>query len=381
MDVGTNGGSVKKWHFDAWAVLDGLAFASKRSAEQIEADHTIFLSVPELEAIPIGRISTGLLATRYNFQQGLRNNDGEEIGFESLDQVREMVRRGYLAGGIGPGPAGLRPEPIFPGVDSPGSLGGQYYESQLEMLSQDEIQSQDCGQIANIAKREKLFGVLQRPSSIQPLWQTLRAFAEATIIEWGQQFLDTSRAGGVYSAFYQWYLALLWIRLWERPEDEIIDKISAFPGLKSELVKTISTIIQFENYPFFPSRFTPREIESSVLLTVPCPLRPGWNRTIRTLGDKLFLSLSIRYYLKRNDGLAEFVPTILASLFLAVTAPRAPMIQLRNVGSDLLLEERIRLARAAFDWLEKELPQAALPEQAEEVLEGFAWSRLGPYGS
>ena len=76
------------WFVDAWAVLDGRLFASQRERDSIQAHSTVFFAVPDLDPVPVGRISTALRATRSGFQEGLRDGDGEEIAFESLPQLR-----------------------------------------------------------------------------------------------------------------------------------------------------------------------------------------------------------------------------------------------------------------------------------------------------
>src|SRR4051812_46889551 len=87
---------MNMWYIDAWSVWDGLAFASERMADTIQSSATVFLSVPDLEPIPVGRISTALRATRASFQDGFHDESGSEFGFVDLEQVREVVRRAYL---------------------------------------------------------------------------------------------------------------------------------------------------------------------------------------------------------------------------------------------------------------------------------------------
>jgi hypothetical protein len=387
MGADINGSNMKKWYFDAWDVLDGLAFTSKRSAELIDADHTVFFSVPELEPVPVGRISTGLLATRFNFQQGFRNREGEEIGFDSLDQVREAVRRGYLAGGIGPGPVGPPQESVPPGGDSPGvqpgSLGadgGQYYEIQLAHQSADPIRSKDYSQLADEQKRADLLKDLQEPSSVAVLWNLLRGFAEATILEWLQRFPDDLRAGSMWNAVCQWGAALVSMQLWQQPDNEVYNNLSAFTVFRPVEMENLRTVTYALGYmPFTRALMSPK-IESSLLFVVPCPLRREWHTSIRTLSDKLFLALSTRDYFRTNNHLPEFIPALLASMFMTLSNSRTPVITMPGPRPDLLLHERVRLVSAALRWLEKELPQLALPEEAEEALEEFAWNRLTPPG-
>ena len=92
----------RTWYVDTWSVLDGRLFASVRPPESIQATSTVFLAVPDLEPIPVGRISTALHACRAGFQEGLRGTDGAEIPFRNLAEIRALVRRGYLGGGLGP---------------------------------------------------------------------------------------------------------------------------------------------------------------------------------------------------------------------------------------------------------------------------------------
>jgi hypothetical protein len=109
--------AISKWHIDAWAVRDGAAFASRREFNSREAENTVFIAVPDLEPVPVGRLATALSATRRSFQAGLWNENGVEIAFESLEQIAELVRRAFLASGLGfggsaaPLPGGERPAP------------------------------------------------------------------------------------------------------------------------------------------------------------------------------------------------------------------------------------------------------------------------------
>ncbi|MET0460963.1 MAG: hypothetical protein ABW195_17055 [Ilumatobacteraceae bacterium] len=122
------------WYIDAWAVHDGRLFASRRAPDSIVATSTVFMSVPDLEPVPVGRISTALRATRSGFQEGLRDSYGE-IPFESLEQVRDLVKRAYLAAGLGPGAPGAIAGPITsPFV--PGGPGSAYLQERQDRLDE-----------------------------------------------------------------------------------------------------------------------------------------------------------------------------------------------------------------------------------------------------
>ena len=132
------------WRVDAWAVEDGKAFVSRREPDSIDAQSTVFMSVPDLEPVPVGRISTALRATRSGFQSGLRDEDGVEIAFDSLGEVRSLVRRAYLGSGLGPdAPAAVAgPVTRTPGPDDAGARLLTEHESSHEPWEAVELTSE-----------------------------------------------------------------------------------------------------------------------------------------------------------------------------------------------------------------------------------------------
>ncbi len=128
-----------RWFVDAWAVEDGRAFASYREAESTATvgrpatgDHeerTVYLEAPFFHADPVAHPAIARRAARSGFQDGLVDDSGAEIGFDSVEQIRDLVRRGYLAGGLGPqgGPQGAGPaQPTAGGGGSPYETPGDY---------------------------------------------------------------------------------------------------------------------------------------------------------------------------------------------------------------------------------------------------------------
>src|SRR4051794_3224160 len=154
------------WYIDAWAVHDGRAFASRRTAESIAAEATVFLSVPDLEAVPVGRISTALRATRSGFQDGLRDPGGSEIAFRTLDQVRDLIRRAYLASGLGPGAPGVTAAPL-PRPDLGPGPGVAY-------LNEEAIQDTEAP-----VNEQRVLGAF--PPGLD---NAVRRMAYATVLEW-----------------------------------------------------------------------------------------------------------------------------------------------------------------------------------------------------
>lgn len=359
----------RQWFLDAWAVLDGLAFASKRSAEQIDAEQTVFFSVPDLEPVPLGRMSTSLLATRFNFQQGFRDEEGQEIGFQSLEQVREVVRRGYLAGGIGPDAGGLIPpeSPVdVPPPDIPPNDVKYFYESTLDSqktLSPPNMYRLDW--LADKGKRSTLIDTLGTSDALRAIYPYLRAFVEATLSHWFHYHSVYLTSPDRKNALSEWLRALVWIRLWNNP-------VWALARYYDKL--HLNSVVDIVG-GYLP---IPATLTSSSIFAVPCPLRPGWDGRIRMLTDKVFLALSTKDYFQINSQLPEFIPALSAAMLITLPQSFSSLRHLPATNEEELWETRALLVRKALGWLDNNLPQLALPDSAERVLTKFAWNRLSP---
>ena len=111
-------GDRQQWFIDAWAVLDGYAFASLRAPDSIDAEVTLFVSPPYFEPEPVASLATALAATRGHFQDRFLDEDGREIAFPTLAQLIETIRRAYRAGGLD-----LDGGAALPGVPTPREPG------------------------------------------------------------------------------------------------------------------------------------------------------------------------------------------------------------------------------------------------------------------
>ena len=112
-----------RWFIDAWAVLDGYAFASLRHPRSIKAEVVFFVAPPYFEPEPVASLATALAATRGHFQEGFRDAEGAEIEFATLDQVIETIRRGYRAGGLDLDGGGATVGPLAPPLEPAGGAG------------------------------------------------------------------------------------------------------------------------------------------------------------------------------------------------------------------------------------------------------------------
>jgi hypothetical protein len=110
------------WRIDSIDARAGLAFGSCRDADlraaagfpSLSADGlAVAVSPPAFEARSLSSRATGLSATRGSFQMGLFVR-GQEVGFRSLEDLCEFVRRVYLRGGAGDGPDAASGQPMPP---------------------------------------------------------------------------------------------------------------------------------------------------------------------------------------------------------------------------------------------------------------------------
>jgi hypothetical protein len=346
------------WFFDSWSVLDGLAFASLREPDSIKADDTVFLSVPDLEPVPVGRISTALRAQRSGFQDGFRNREGDEFEFDNLDQICEVIRRGYLAGGLGPVPAPLegpppspfRGEPEVPEPPPVHRDGGEHYDQEVERLS-PEAPPYDLSKLSEKRHREKL--LLQDVFGKSNLLQRyLRAFAEATVFEYIQARRRDLHQPYARGTFLKWLRILHALDLW-----------------------SFETADHFELrwiYDHFFQIYGPwnsTHWEKEILFQIPCPLRNTWDHHIGSLGQKLLLPLVDQSYYTDNKTIPEFIP----ALFCAMIAVLTPDLAVSRNFSEI---DQRRLIGRACEWLNAQLPQIPLPSAVEEALSELAWNRI-----
>src|SRR5437764_2406552 len=110
------------WYVESWSVLDGLVFASERDTSG-ETVNTVFLAPPYWSPVAVANLSTAWAASRMGFQDRLCDAGGDDIRFDTLDEIRELARRGFLNGGYG-----FLPPANTNGAPTLNSEGGQSQE-------------------------------------------------------------------------------------------------------------------------------------------------------------------------------------------------------------------------------------------------------------
>lgn len=364
------------WYIDAWSPVDGAIFATRRTPEQRESpppqnapppghrtDHdddfvpgqnTVFMCVPEIRPIPIGRRSTALAATRRHFQFGFTElENGTEIAFDNLEQVRELVRRGYLAGGMGPdGPAlppGPNPEPTP--NDEPEPTPDRGNEVDYDQLIDDSDNAQWTNGTDPFHDLIDLVSQNGEGRQRGSLVRLVSAYAQAVTVRWRNRV--TVNDSAVDRRLYrEWHrtIRLLGLADFRRRFDDLYPTFDGWPG-------------DIYSWPVG----LPEASLAAVVHAAPLPLRAHWRATLTRLDEKLLLPMADRWYFTSNRFLPELAPSILAALVM--TARQVP-----EPGRVAL-----RLSTAA-SWLADQLPTVALPAAADAAIASYISIRLREYG-
>jgi hypothetical protein len=362
---------AKPWYVDAWAVHDGKVFASRRPPESIDADVTVFMSVPDLEPVPVGRISTALRATRSGFQEGLRTGDGEavEVPFESLGQIRELVRRAYLAAGLGPG--------------SPGATGGP--------LPRPETGPDGSGPGRAFLEREADLvpggwtGV-DGPEPPAGLDQAVRLIVAATVLAWDPH-LATDNPEEI-RGLVGWIAALRRSGLLESYADHrrsvvpagLFDLADEFHA--EHLARALHVVRDsWTDSPWALDEPISGYWSRGHLASVPLSAAPGWNPAVRRLADMQMIPLvDVRFWMSMRPVRAlDIAPLVL------VHAVRQPPRTGRLPGEPSPAEAAYRRAWPAMAWYRGGLLPAAAEEELalfiDRCLQGPPSGRPGPGSS
>lgn len=369
--------ALDEWRIDAWAVRDGAAFASRRAAQSRVAANTIFVAMPDLEPVPVGRLSTALAATRRNFQAGLYGEDGEEIVFTSVDQVVELVRRGFLASGLGPGgSAAPAPSGFPPSGDSGGELrfaardlgsrseGGAYFEDAIQKTLPLKWRNSDVSVQLALESLAKLVRAPGNKVSFQ-LQALIVAYAEATTIDWEQR-VGSQEAPIDVQMLLDWYHALHELGIWasDKSFSGFVHDRNCYWGKR---------IWGGWPSPFWTRHAEIRAFRRQLISYAPCPRRATWTVGLSRLADKLTLPMSVGNYFDANPDLPELAPATLAAMILTSSNfPSAIMSGNRYFGNRI---------EAALRWLSIETPSIELPERAELLVNNYAWSCLEGAGT
>lgn len=321
-------------------------------------ENTVFICVPDLQAIPVGRRSTALASTRRHFQFGLTSPiDDAEIAFDDLEQVRELVRRGYLAGGLGPDGPVLPPEPI-PGptpFDGPEPVQEEY---DLRISEGEDLEwtdgtdpASDLRQLAESVRRFS-FDETLTPARVlaQALERLIITCAKIVTRTW---FLRVGQGSNALDdRLYADWCSVLDVLRMESVWDDTGDT-QDYGSFESWAYRS--------NYRPIAQ---PDTSLSAVVHAAPVPRRAHWRTGLTRLEEKLLLPMVENHYFLANRRLPELAPSALAALIMTA----------RQVAEPGWFSIRLP---TALEWLAEEISGVSLPAPAEAAISEYVSRRLG----
>jgi hypothetical protein len=381
---------TERWFIDAWNVVDGKAFASWRGPEQSTAREprrkgSVFLCAPYFEPEWTSRPSTAMAAWRIGFQSGLRDSEQAEIGFNGLEEVRELVRRAYLGGGGG----GMDPE----GQVSP-SPPPEFEPGDQDLPPDDPPDAKYFDEVERILKRDTLDRNARQElaDALLRLFRAARSGSLARFVGESLFFLvttpcpkpdTTSLLQRWSSAVVEWSL-LYWLLAGEGRRDPVSFWIQNYA---QEPHRSVLKRWLYWDYPYWDYRYWYLARPTGALdlprwIPVPASWRakdmPDW---ILSLGDQLcFGSASHQSTLRALAERRSFVPILAAAIAMVMIAKPPSRDPARGlpVASEVFGEG---ILRSAALWLAFNLPDASLQANtpATEALEDMLYGRIHQY--
>lgn len=357
------------WFIDAWAVRDGLAFISEREADSLAASATVHVAPPWFDCTPVANHATALWAGRGHFQEGLYDEQDQEIGFDQLELAIEVVRRGYVASGRNPEgtpSTELPPTPRPDGGDDPRT---RRLPPDAPMPSTDSSEARERAW-ADVRQILRKLGADSRDPlavSLTHLWEHAGTFLRECALDAAKSqlrvALDSTGEQSVTSArtLRHWFALLLGAGLWTTVEHQQL--ASAAVGRDED------------DDPFGP--LTYGEIFRPIhdlshgdivddLLHIPIPSRWRARPDLATLGDALCVFFADRSFARSDFALEGFIPILLTAKLVAANARRdiPSSIDIPNAEYEL---HRL-VVRAAADWLASQLPGDELAGHPSEAI-------------
>jgi hypothetical protein len=340
------------WFIESWCPLDGCAFAVHRNFDidaatgatiWLPADTVIVLAPPSFSPTPIASEASALWATRGPFQHKFLRQDGSEVAFKSLEQLVELVRRVYVAGGVRGNPPN---RDLPPAPEPPPGPNDPYWPPICAALPSA------AGTPAGPAAAE---AILSRLTAAD-----LSRFAEACF---GGAIDECSRGGATRSVdLRDWWAVLFETSSWSGLVP------AAFPyGPPNPLPFHLGPAIGWNTD-------IERSIMDGLLCRIPSAYRiPGYEG-LRYLGDHLCVATSDRRYWTLLPSPEHALPIVLASAI--VTAKGDDRLQGWMSGTDAWSSRRSRAAK----WLSDAVPGPALDSisEAADAIDAVIHHRMHP---
>ena len=373
------------WFIETWSPSDGIAFVTRRPgrefddtwpgrdgygnrlyslamAEQrfameeplFEPDAaapdptlTVVLHPPYWDPVAISNPATALRALAHGYQHRLYDQEGE-IAFATIEEVKEVVRRGYTGGGLGfsPGPA-PGPEP------APDEGGPELPSLQLE------------GELHGEEGRMHWANVREALAVIET--NRVDAFHRLESYVWHneRQILDYHRR--VVSDYMPWFFskrpqfqmpvpwrdALTWFSGFE-PSLQALDALRTRVPLSDRTYELLRYFDYYRSLWWVSNDESSRAILNGMLFRI--PLLTPWTK-IKTLGDLLVAASTSRAFVRRLEARHFFL-----LLFIATLVVRA------KGGVSRWRDDPERDLSAASRWLVDAMPGVLAPTHRAEAL-------------
>lgn len=344
-----------KWYIETWSVVDGIAFATRRHPTDSEPSLTLALQPPYWDPIAVSNPATALRALAHGYQHRLYD-DQDEVPFDTLDEVREVVRRGYNGGGIGFGPApGPGPAPS-PNEGSPRIPSPKVNRERGDARGWPEVRNA----LASIhTNREEAHEHLRMYVSAHT--QQIHQYHQDVTMDyipllWSN--VQHDRTGSSWQDAAIWCSAV-WDRYrWPRLDDELRRRMHSADA---------DAYYWFRDFVYDGPRWKmPGDLTAGAILggsLFRIPVQTALPR-ITTMGDLLAAACSSRRFV-RNLEAGDFYLLLMIALMVIRGTHRGPW--LRDWPADL---------DAASHWLVDSLPGVLPPmHRAEALLDRFVESQ------
>jgi hypothetical protein len=321
--------SASRWYIDAWCVFDGIVFASE-SDDRTGQPHlrTVFVTPPYFRPIALANPATALRATRGPFQDRLFNDSGEEIAFDTLDEIIEIARRAYVLGGYNmhepPTSEMVMPLPRPPDRGAPSGAAAAVLPM-LHTVVDARHQEWLAGQVTNVWKSETDRKALQSWCEDYCRWIAV-TLAAGTSRRAGKDLREWLQAVGTLFG---------------------VETVEAIVG--DERLRN-----RYFRLAFADARTLRQELLDGLLMRLPAARPDG---SVGTIGDALALAFSSRTMLE-SARFEDLLPVLFAGLIIVrATAPPLESMQITT--------EELRLVA---EWFSDGVPRLVTAEHEAAVV-------------
>jgi hypothetical protein len=323
---------MPSWYIDSWSILDGIAFASLRdpwndAPTLAPAQTTVMIAPPDWRAVSIARLSTALAATRGGFQEGLYSDNDNEVEFPSLAIVRSVVRRAYLAGGVGIDASGGEGIAAVPEGNWPRGGGGSQWTKVRGLL----LNPKAGAEVATV--RDELVSLITR--DVDHLWDLLRQLSSNLSDATGRTWISSTGED----------------RFRDRQDQVGFERLNFQLGLHAP--RWLPTPFWPEAWPGTPA---PRQ-HLRLLLRMPAARQfPGYPR-VNTIADQLFLVSASRVCFDQLRTMQDLLPILFAGVVIAANG---------GLYGDVMPDYKAMVLERTAIWLSELVPERLQDEDGAE---------------